>query len=411
MITFFRKVISASLSPNAESNDVTSALKMFCTPWQWKGGADIQFIEQWFERRYPKANAVSFNSGRSALLAILQAFNIGVGAEVIIQAFTCVAVPNSVIWAGAKPVYADIDSTLNIDADMIARKITEKTKAIVVQHTLGLPADMDKILSVAKKHHVIVIEDCAHALGGVYKGEWLGSLGDAAFFSFGRDKVISSVFGGLALISKKYQKECGKLVDYHKDLPVPGNFWIFQQLVHPLVFSLVLPLYNLGIGKAILVICQKLKVLSFPVYPEEKCAGRPADFPKKYPNALASLLRQQLEKIDRYNTQRQRIATFYYERLGGNKSMRFLLYPTDSIYLRFPVLVANPNSVMKRARQRGILLGNWYHNVIDPSGVDYTKVHYEKGSCPKAEEISKQIINLPTRISQKEALSVIQQLS
>lgn len=411
MITFFRKVISASLSPNTESDDVTSALKMFCTPWRWKRGVDIQYIEQWFERRYPKAQVISFNSGRSALLAILQAFTIGDGDEVIVQAFTCVAVPNSVIWAEATPVYADIDSTLNMNAESIAKKITKKTKAIIVQHTLGLPADMDKILGLAKKHNLLVIEDCAHALGGTYNGKPLGSLGDAAFFSFGRDKIVSSVFGGLATIAKKYQKEWEKLEDFHKNLPISGNFWIFQQLVHPLIFALVLPLYNLGIGKAILVACQKLKVLSFPVYPEEKRAHKPADFPKKYPNALAYLLRRQLSKVDRFNAQRQRIAQLYYERLGGNASVRFLLYPTDSIYLRFPILVSDPYSLLKRARQHGILLGNWYHNVIDPAGVDFAKVNYEKDSCPKAEETSRQIVNLPTRISRKEALSVIQQLS
>ena len=84
-------------------------------PWLWKKGRVIAQSEQWFESYLPDSTAVSFNSGRSALLAILKAFNIGEGDEVLVQAFTCVAVPNSVCWAGARPVYADIDKTLNID--------------------------------------------------------------------------------------------------------------------------------------------------------------------------------------------------------------------------------------------------------------------------------------------------------
>ena len=120
---------------------------------------------------------------------------IGEGDEVLVQAFTCVAVPNSVLWAQATPVYADIDATLNIDPIDVEKKITNRTKAIIVQHTFGIPADMDALVALAKKHNILLIEDCAHSLGATYKGKKVGTFGDAAFFSFGRDKVVSSVFG------------------------------------------------------------------------------------------------------------------------------------------------------------------------------------------------------------------------
>src|SRR5581483_4013141 len=113
------------------------------------------------------------------------------------QAFTCVAVPNSVLWTGAKAIYADIDETGNLDPKDLEKKITKKTKAVIIQHTFGIAANMDAIQKVLKGKKIILIEDCAHALGASYKGKKLGTFGEFAFFSFGRDKVISSVFGGM----------------------------------------------------------------------------------------------------------------------------------------------------------------------------------------------------------------------
>ncbi|MFN6946977.1 MAG: DegT/DnrJ/EryC1/StrS family aminotransferase, partial [Cytophagaceae bacterium] len=106
------------------------------------------------------------------------------GDEVILPGFTCIVVPNAIIYLGAKPVYVDINSeTFNIDPQLIEENITEKTKAIIAQHTFGIPADMDKILHIANKHNLFVIEDSCHALGSKYKGKYVGSFGDAAFFS------------------------------------------------------------------------------------------------------------------------------------------------------------------------------------------------------------------------------------
>lgn len=393
-----KRVISASLSPNTERDDVWLALRLLFAPWVWKRGSAVAKVEAWFRQYLGTTTAVTFNSGRAAELAILKAFAIGRGDEVIVQAFTCVAVPNSVRWAGATPVYADIDDTYNLDPVDFEKKITKNTKAIIIQHTFGVPAQLDKIISVAKKHKLFVIEDCAHSLGATYKNKKVGTFGDAAFFSFGRDKVVSSVFGGLAGIQKIHTKQIKALKEYHKKLNIPSFGWIFQQLFHPVAFSILLPLYRLGIGKAILVALQRLRLLSFPVYPEEKQGRPPDDFPAKYPNALALLLLKQLKKLERYNKQRQEVAHLY-RRKGKTQP--------GAVYLRFPVPVDDPADSIEKAKKQGILLGNWYHNVIDPTGVEFGKVGYKKGSCPRAEEAAKHIINLPTRISQKDAKRVM----
>lgn len=356
-------MISCSLSPNTEADDVWLALRLLCAPWKWKRGNAVHRVEQ-------RLCGISFNSGRSALLAILKAFDIGKGDEVIVQAFTCVAVPNSVRWAGATPVFADIDKTYNMDLNDFAHKLTKKTKAVVVQHTFGIPAKIDEILAIAKKHNIRVIEDFAHTMS-------LPLRGDAGFYSFGRDKVLSSVFGGLATISEKWEVQSEKLKTYHKTLNMPSMFWIFQQLLHPIAFSIILHLYRLGVGKAILVILQRLRLLSFPQISDVA----------KYPNALAILLLKQLKKLERYTKQREDIVRLY----GGTGSL-----------LRYPMRVDEPEKIIAKAKKQGVLLGNWYHHVIDP-----VPVAYKPGSCPRAEDAAKHIINLPTRISACEAKRVL----
>lgn len=385
------RVISASLSPNVQQDDVLTAVRELCAPWSWKRGTAAKKVEAWFGREFHTDTAVSFNSGRSALLAILKSFDIGRGDEVIVQAFTCVAVPNSVLWAGARPVFADIDDTYNLDPADLQRKITKKTKAVVVQHTFGIPAQMDTIAAIAKKYNLILIEDCAHSLGAKNAGH----RGDAAFFSFGRDKVISSVWGGMAIIKSNHQSSISKLKKYHETLPMPGYFWIFQQLLHPIAFAIILPTYNLLVGKILLVLLQKARLLSFPVYPEEKLGRRPGDFPARYPNALAVLLLAQLEKLSQYNVRRRTIA----KRYGP-------VYP-GAVYLRYPLRVKNPNATRERAKQQGVLLGNWYHAIVDPQGVNLKAIGYVRGSCPAAEDAADHVINLPTLVTEREAETIL----
>ncbi len=251
-----------------------------------------------------------------------------------------------------------------------------------------MPAKVDEIISIAKKHNIIVIEDFAHTMS-------LPMKGDAAFFSFGRDKVISSVFGGLAVISQTHPNAIAKIKSFHKKLENPRYGWIFQQLFHPVAFWFILPLYRIGIGKALLILLQRLRLLGFPVYREEKSGQQPDDFPATYPNALALLLLNQLKKLERFTRQRREISR---------------LYGSDGAYVRFPTLVDNPERVLAQAKKQGIVLGNWYHNIIDPTGVDLGRVGYRKGCCPHAEEAAKHIINLPTRISPREAKRVLEVL-
>lgn len=392
----FNSPITIGLSPNTESDDVWISVKTIFTPWSWKNGNELNRVEEWFKNYFSSSEVFLFNSGRSALIAVLKSFDIGLGDEVLIQAFTCVAVPDPVIWQGAKPIFVDIDETLNIDPKLLEKHINKKTKAIVVQHTFGIGAEIKLIKKIAQKYNLILIEDCAHALGANVDGQLLGTFGDAAIFSFGRDKVISSVFGGMAMISGKRKVESGKLKEFHKSLSQPSYFWIFQQLLHPIIFALILPLYNVIIGKIILLLLLKIKFLSRPVYKEELIGGKPNMFPAKYPNALARLLLRQLNKLDYYNKTRRKIVSYYFDKLKDHKNISLPVSHNGAIYLRFNVLTPISSEILKKAKAKGILLGNWYRNVVDPKDVDYDKIGYKLNSCPNAEDMAKLSVNLPT---------------
>lgn len=124
-------------------------------------------------------------------------------------------------------------------------------------------------------------------------------------------------------------------------------------------------------------------------------------FPRRYPNALAQLLLKQLAKLERYNVTRRGVASYYQKELQ-NETL-----DNGAIYLRYAMLIDDPLQMIRQAKRRGVILGNWYHNCIDPTGVDFKSVGYKQGSCPRAEETAAHIVNLPTLITEGEAREVI----
>lgn len=401
------KPISISLSPNTEKDDVWLAFKMLFQPWLWKRERDVCEFENKFKEYLGVKHAFSFNSGRTALMAILSSLNFEKGSEVLTQAFTCNAVANPIIWSELKPVYVDCDeNSFNIDADDLKRKITEKSKAVIVQHTFGLPAEMNKIIEICQENNLVLIEDCAHALGAQYKGKKVGTLGDIAFFSFSRDKVISSVYGGMAATDDEILAQ--RLKNYQEKIGWPSCFWIFQQTLHPILINwLVLPTYKI-FGKYFLLLAQLLHILSKAVHWKEKKGEKPGYFPKRLPSALAVLAQNQLRKLERFNLHRKKIAEFYRQELANSSFV--LPELKEQIYLRFTIKHPKANEILKRAWRQNLLIGDWYDSVIAPADTKLEKIGYALGGCPNAEKLAKQTINLPTHInvSRKDAEKIIE---
>ncbi len=411
--------LAAALSPNLTLTDFFIACRFLFLPWnwtKWQKGKNSRRLEHKFNKYLRARWAVSFASGRAGFYAILKCLDIKEGDEVIIPAFTTVALPNAIKWLGAKPIYVDIkENTYNVNPDLIESKISKKTKAIVAQHTFGNPVELDKISEIARRHNIYLIEDCAHSLGGEYQNKKLGTFGAAAFFSLGRDKVISSVSGGMVVTN---DKELGKKIKEFRDgLPYPDLLAIKKQLFHPVITLIVLKTYYLfGLGKMIMFLSQKIGLLNKAYSRREKKNEMPGNFPARLPNALAAIALHQFKLVDKFNSHRIKIAKRYEKLLGdsfdGVSHKGISQYaPTNSknIFLWYTVQVKNKKEIIKRAREKHILLGDWFPQPVGPAEVDLKKVDYKPGSCPVAEKVCRQCVNLPTHhgISEKDILKIV----
>ena len=153
-----------------------------------------------FEKEFSQAvqvpHVLAVNSGTSALICALVGLGVSSGDEVIVPAYTYIATAAAVLAVRAIPVIAEIDESLTLDPADVERKITPRTKAIIPVHMRGTPSRMDELVAVAKKHGLLILEDCAQANGGEYKGKPLGSIGDAGAFSLQQFKIITAGEGG-----------------------------------------------------------------------------------------------------------------------------------------------------------------------------------------------------------------------
>jgi perosamine synthetase len=177
---------------------------------RWIGqGPKVEEFETAFEQKFTNpCRSLAVGSGTDALHLAYLLSDIQEGDEVIVPVFTCTATNLPLLYIGAKPVFCDIDTNLNIDANAIEDLVTEKTKAIVCVHYGGLPCDMDKIWEIAKKYNLKVIEDNAHALGAKYNDKIIGSESDFSMFSFQAIKHITTGDGGMLVIKDQslYEK-------------------------------------------------------------------------------------------------------------------------------------------------------------------------------------------------------------
>ncbi len=161
----------------------------------------VQRFEESFARYMGAQFALGVTSGTAALDCAIAALGIGPGDEVIVPAYTWWSDYTCVVQAGALPVFAEVDGTLNLDPQDFERRITPRTKAAIAVHLLGGPCDMAPVMEIARRRTVAVIEDCAQCVGGSYRGRKLGSIGDVGIYSFQINKMITSGEGGALVTS------------------------------------------------------------------------------------------------------------------------------------------------------------------------------------------------------------------
>lgn len=390
-------MIFTGFHPNIYKEDVTTALSFLFFPWKWsrlRQGKDIVKVENWLKNYFDSKYAITFDSGRSALQKAIEATELSPGDEVLVQAYTCLVVSNAINWAGGKPVYVDINDDFNMNATDLKNKITSKSKILIIQHTFGKAANLEKLLEIARENNLLVIEDCAHALGTKYSDKLIGTFGDIAMLSFGSDKVISSSRGG-ALITNS-EKLAEKIILLNKQLPLPTIHTTIQNLLNLPIFYLGKMTYDTT-GKFFLAVSQKLGLTGKIIYKQEKACNKLKFYPAKYPNSLAKILLNQFSKLEEMNKHRQEIAKIYDKMLDSAKVKKPVL-TDDNIFLRYTILIDNQEELIKIAKKHKVIFGNWYDSVIAPKDkeVNLLKTGYVVGDCPNAEKLTKMTVNLPT---------------
>src|SRR5690349_10790566 len=186
--------------PDLSGNEKRYVLACLDSTWISSKGKFISEFEDQFARYLGINRAVGICNGTAALHVALLALGIGPGDEVIVPTLTYIAAVNAITYTGATPVFVDsLRETWQMDPDDVARKITHRTKAIMVVHLYGQPCDMDALTRIAKEHKLLIVEDCAEALGSRHKQDFVGTFGDIAAFSFYGNKTITTGEGGMVV--------------------------------------------------------------------------------------------------------------------------------------------------------------------------------------------------------------------
>ena len=311
--------------------------------WFIKGKFLAEF-EKKFADYCGAKKCIGCGNGLDALSLILKAYNISDGDEVIIPANTFIATALAVSYVGAKPVLVDSNDFYNMDVELIENAITDKTKAIIAVHLYGMPADMDPINEIASKYGLVVIEDAAQAHGAIYKGKKVGTLGDAAAFSFYPGKNLGSLGDGGAVVTNNE--------DIAEKIRKLGNYGSSKKYIH-----------------------------------EFKGVNSRLD------EMQAAFLNVKLNHLDDWNNSRKEIAKYYLENITNKKvKLPKLINEIESVWHLFVVRVENRDEFIKYLSDNGIQALIHY-----PITVNKQDAYKELNSYifEKAEKYANEIVSLP----------------
>ena len=296
--------------------------------------------------------AIGVASGTDALLLSLDALDIGPGDEVIVPTFTFFATAGVVSRLGATPVFADIDPvTYNIDPEDIEKKITDKTKAIIPVHLYGQPAEMDKIMDIANKYDVKVVEDACQAIGSEYKGTQVGNFGDTTALSFFPSKNLGGYGdGGMVLTNDN------ELADRIKRLRVHGA--------------------------------------------DPKYFHQEVGYNSRLDAIQAAVLRVKLQYLDKWNKGRKRVAETYnklFKEKGLEKDIVLpekIINDSTHVYHQYVIRVDNRVEVKKYLNENDISISIYYPRPLHLQEC-YENLGYKKGDLPVAEKACEEVLALP----------------
>src|SRR3989339_2356 len=397
-------MISTDFAPNELRDDASISLITLFQPWLWRQGKEMGLCIDILQSMFPRTKISLFLSGRASLYLLLKALHLSPHSTVALVGFTCEAVVLPIQALNLKPLYIDIEKDMySMDLNDLKKKISDTTSVIVLQHTFGIiPKYRDEVLKLAKERNIYVIEDLAHGFDPSFWQKQVLSDSQALLLSFGRSKALSSVFGGAVVTSN--HSVALTLASISQSLDYPHFYIMIKLLLYKPISYMIKIAYNIPLlGKLIHKICISTGLIIAEISKEEKGGTYSPYLEKKYPNALAKLLLHQLNKFDEVRQQRKMISDLYIQSFGVTNL-------TPEAFPRFPILIKNRPHVLKEFAKRNIFFGSWYSQPVAPKELLLEKVGYIMGSCPVAEQINKEIINLPTLITEKEAEGIVRQL-
>ncbi len=341
-------MVDLKLQYEAISDEVSSAVLGVMRSTHFILGPCGKALEEAIAAYHGVKHAVAVASGTDALHLALLAAGIKRGDEVITTPFTFIATAEAISYTGAVPVFVDIDpDTFNIDATKIEAAVTKKTRAIVPVHLYGQPADMDRIMMVAKKHGLRVIEDCAQSFGAEYRGRKTGSFGDTGCFSFFPSKNLGCYGdGGMVITDDR------KLAEHMLSLRNHGS-----QVRY----------YHDEIG-----------------------------FNSRLDEIQAAVLTIKLRYLDEYNEKRRKNAMLYTAHLSGSGMQTPSEQPeTRHVFHQYTVRVKERDSVKKKLDEGKVTSSMIYYPVPLHLQAAYKDLGLKPGSLPAAEQAAREVLSLP----------------
>ena len=357
--------------------------------------------------QFPNSIIYPFSTGRGAISAALKIAGIGEGDEVIISAFTCLAVPTAVLENGAIPVYVDINpNSLNTDVSSINKVITPKTRAIILQHTLGNPADISTLIKQLTQKEIIIIEDCALSLGARINEQYVGSFGDVAIFSMELSKTLSTGWGGLLLINSP-QKLKGHEI-FYAICPQKTIIHSIKDIFQTFISSICHKSKLYPVGKYIIYIFFRVKLFRYSNSTDESSLAFQKGFVfqmSKIMNRLAYIQWKRFKNVTEkclvnYADIREYAISCGYtipdEVSGENKIVTI-------VSARISFIIKNRKNFISYFIKRGYEVGLWFDGPLTPEPQNELFV-YNRSHFPSACYIAEHIVNLPchSRMTQGE---------
>ncbi len=367
------------------------ALRALFAPNQKK---DAERLKDFLESKY-QGKTVLLSKGRGAIALGLKILNLPAGSSVAINGYTCYAVWQAVIEAGFGVEYLDIPpDNLNFSPASLKEKLERNAaiKTVIIQNTLGYPAEIQAIAELCREKNIFLIEDLAHSIGTIYQdGQEAGTVGDIVILSFSQDKIVDGVSGGALIVRNK------KCQDFQLPRLVPiSRRQRITDRWYPLLTLVIRKTYAYGSGRPFHKILKCAGLLSQPMGTSPKIVFH------ELPGWYCRLTYDCFQNLSANLAHRRTIARIYASRIH-----RDALFPglcrqiSGSTHLRFPLSVEKRDGLVEYLGNHGIHVSDiWYDAPVAPKKfLKLTDYHHQ---CPHAEELSGRMINLPTHMNVSE---------